>query len=68
MIAGIIKTVTISTLYMNSMWWPPNSSWAAYANHKLFVLASTLTAINFALAAVVGPKHVPLKWRPKVRP
>lgn len=54
------------TLYMNSMWWPPNGSTSGYVNHKLFILWSTLTAINFGMAAVVGPKHVPLKWHPKV--
>lgn len=54
------------TLFMNSMWWPPNDSMSGYINHKLFMLWSSLAGITFVLAACVGPKHVPLKWRPKV--
>lgn len=65
-IPGIIKTITIMTLYMNSMWWPPNDSWSGYINHKLFMSWSLLTLLNFIMAAMVGPKHLPLNWRPKV--
>lgn len=29
---GIIKWVSLATVYSNTMWWPPESGWGGLAN------------------------------------
>lgn len=65
-ISGIIKCVTLTTLYMNSMWWPPNESFAAFAHQALFLLLSTLATFNYIMATLTGPGLLPKQWQPKV--
>lgn len=64
--AGIIKCITLTTLYMNSMWWPPNESFAGFAHQALFLLLSTLATFNYVMATLTGPGLMPKQWRPKV--
>lgn len=54
------------TLYMNSMWWPPQRSLGGFINQTIFLILSALTVFNFVMASLVGPGQLPLKWRPKV--
>lgn len=54
------------TLYMNSMWWPPNRSLAAFINQTIFLMLSALTIFNFIMASLCGPRFLPLGWKPKV--
>ncbi|CRK86982.1 CLUMA_CG000795, isoform A [Clunio marinus] len=61
----IIKSITIQTLYLNSMWWPPHRSFAAFLNQIIFIVLSALTAFNFVMAAVLGPSYLPFGWKPK---
>lgn len=63
---GIIKSITVMTLYMNSMWWPPQSTLGAFLNQAIFLMLSALTVVNFVMASIVGPGTLPLQWRPKV--
>lgn len=64
--AAIIKSITIMTLYMNSMWWPPQATFGGFINQTIFLISSALTLVNFAMASVIGPGHLPFGWRPKV--
>jgi hypothetical protein len=61
----IIKSITLQTLYLNSMWFPPNSSLLAFLNQAIFIILSGLTAFNFVMAAVLGPSYLPYGWKPK---
>lgn len=54
------------TLYMNSMWWPPNRSLPAFINQTIFLMLSALTIFNFIMASLSGPRFLPLGWKPKV--
>lgn len=63
---GIIKCVTLTTLYMNSMWWPPYRSMAGMIHQAIFLILSALSAFNYAMATTTGPGFLPLKWEPKV--
>lgn len=51
---------------MNSMWWPPNESFAAFAHQALFLLLSTLATFNYVMATLTGPGLMPKQWQPKV--
>ncbi|XP_068153279.1 palmitoyltransferase ZDHHC6 [Drosophila tropicalis] len=62
---SIIKCITLTTLYMNSMWWPPNESFAAFAHQGLFLMLSTLATFNYVMATVTGPGLLPKQWHPK---
>ena len=64
-ITVIIKSITIQTLYLNSMWLPPHSSPLAFLNQMLFIVFSAMTAFNFVMAAVLGPSYLPYGWKPK---
>ncbi|XP_037045727.1 palmitoyltransferase ZDHHC6 [Bradysia coprophila] len=61
---GIIKCITVTTLYMNSMWWPPNTL-GGFLNQNLFLILSALASINYVMALVLGPSFLPPKWRPE---
>ncbi|CAO1419349.1 unnamed protein product, partial [Diamesa hyperborea] len=60
----IIKSITIQTLYLNSMWYPPQSSIGGFINQTIFIVLSALTAFNFFMAAIVGPGWIPYGWKP----
>lgn len=62
---SIIKCITLTTLYMNSMWWPPNKSFAGFAHQALFLLLSTLATFNYVMATLTGPGLMPKQWHPK---
>lgn len=64
-ISGIIKCITVTTLYMNSMWWPPNTL-GGFLNQNLFLILSALASINYVMALVLGPSFLPFKWKPEV--
>lgn len=64
-VSVIIKSITIQTLYLNSMWFPPHSSFLAFLHQAIFIVLSALTAFNFVMAAVLGPSYLPLGWKPK---
>lgn len=66
-ISVIIKSITIQTLYLNSMWYPPQSSIGGFINQTIFIVLSALTAFNFFMAAIVGPGWIPYGWKPNVR-
>uniref|UniRef100_A0A1I8Q4F4 Palmitoyltransferase n=1 Tax=Stomoxys calcitrans TaxID=35570 RepID=A0A1I8Q4F4_STOCA len=61
----IIKCITLTTLYMNSMWWPPNFSLGGFLNQAVFLMLSSLATFNFVMATLTGPGLLPLKWKPK---
>ncbi|XP_058063231.1 palmitoyltransferase ZDHHC6 [Anopheles bellator] len=62
---GIIKSITIMTLYMNSMWWPANRSLTGFFNQTLFIVLSASTGFNFVMASLIGPGFLSLRWRPQ---
>uniref|UniRef100_A0A182QUP0 Palmitoyltransferase n=1 Tax=Anopheles farauti TaxID=69004 RepID=A0A182QUP0_9DIPT len=62
---GIIKSITIMTVYMNGMWWPSHSSFAAFLNQACFLALSASTGFYFVMASATGPGFLPLKWKPK---
>lgn len=64
--AGIIKCVTLTTLYINSMWWPPNQSLGGMIHQTVFLILSALSAFNYVMGTICGPGFLPLKWEPKV--
>lgn len=65
-LAGIIKCVTLTTLYINSMWWPPNLSVGGMIHQTVFLVLSALSAFNYVMGTICGPGFLPLKWEPKV--
>ncbi|XP_058444536.1 palmitoyltransferase ZDHHC6 [Malaya genurostris] len=62
---SIIKSITFMTLYMNTMWWPPNRSIGGFINQTIFLMLSASTGFNFVMASLTGPKFLPLRWHPK---
>ncbi|XP_055325007.1 palmitoyltransferase ZDHHC6 [Sitodiplosis mosellana] len=62
---GIIKCVTLTTLYINSMWWPPNRSVGGMIHQMVFLILSALSAFNYVMGTICGPGFLPLKWEPK---
>lgn len=65
-IAAIIKSITLMTLYMNSMLWPPHLTLGGFLNQSLFLFLSAMTLLNFIMAILQGPSYVPFGWKPKV--
>uniref|UniRef100_A0A1B0BKZ0 Palmitoyltransferase n=1 Tax=Glossina palpalis gambiensis TaxID=67801 RepID=A0A1B0BKZ0_9MUSC len=62
---SIIKCITLTTLYMNSMWWPPNLSIFAFLNQALFLMLSSAATFNYVMATVIGPGTLPKQWQPQ---
>lgn len=62
---GIIKCVTLMTLYMNSMWWPPNLTLGGFLNQSVFLLLSSFATFNYIMATITGPGYLQLGWKPK---
>ncbi len=57
--------VTLSTVYCDTMWWPPESSFGGLANIIGFMALSCLTLFHYVTAIFDGPGYVPKGWRPK---
>ena len=51
----IINCITLTTLYITSMWLPATDSILAIFNHLIFVMLVGLTMYNFFCAACLGP-------------
>jgi len=61
---GIIKWVTLATLYCTSMLWPPAQSAWGLMFTSLFSCFSSLTLYHFTSALSQGPGFLPLNWAP----
>jgi len=61
---GIIKWVTLATLYCTSMLWPPSESLFGLVYTLLFSCLSSLTFYHFLSALSIGPGYLPPNWRP----
>ncbi|KAI8123109.1 Palmitoyltransferase ZDHHC6 [Lucilia cuprina] len=62
---GIIKCITLTTLYMNSMWWPPNKSFGGFLNQAIFLMLSSVATFNYIMATLTGPGILPKNWKPQ---
>jgi len=62
---GIIKWVSLATVYSNTMWWPPESGWGGLINMFTFLLFSGLTTFHFFSAMCDGPGYLPKGWQPE---
>jgi palmitoyltransferase ZDHHC6 len=47
------------------MWYPPHTSPLAFLNQLVFIILSTMTLLNFVMAAVLGPGYLKFGWKPK---
>lgn len=65
-LSGIIACVTLTTLYVNSMWWPSSTSITAVLHETLFLILSSISAYSYVMATVCGPGFLPLEWKPAV--
>lgn len=63
---GIIKCITLTTLYVNSMWWPSSTSIAAVLHETVFLIFSSLSAFSYMMSIMCGPGFLPLDWKPAV--
>ena len=61
---GIVKWVTISTLYCASMLWPPAQSVWGLMFSLMFSCLSSLTLYHFTCALSHGPGFLPPHWSP----
>lgn len=61
----IIKWVSLTTVYCNTMWWPPADTPGGLINMLLFLGFSCLTTFHFMCAMCDGPGYLPLGWTPK---
>jgi len=69
---GIIKWVSLSTVYSCTMWWPPfdfagggGGGWGGLVNLMAFLTFSSLTTFHFFCAMCDGPGYLPKHWAPK---
>lgn len=62
---GIVKWISLATVYSNTMWWPLESGWGAVVNMFVFLTFSSLTSFHFFCAMCDGPGYLPLKWKPE---
>ena len=62
--AGIIKWVSLATVYSNTMYWPPMSGIGGIINMISFLVFSSLTTFHFFCAMCDGPGYLPLQWTP----
>ena len=65
-LTGIIKWVSLATVYSNTMWWPPESGWGGLINMFTFLLFSGLTTFHFFSAMCDGPGYLPKGWQPVI--
>jgi len=61
---GIIKWVSLVSLYCNSMLWPPSESVWGLLYTLIFSCLSSLTFYHFFSALCIGPGYLPPNWRP----
>ncbi|XP_043271445.1 palmitoyltransferase ZDHHC6 [Venturia canescens] len=62
---GIIKTITLMTIYCSGQWWSPYESPLAAANFLLFFSLSGSTTYHFMCAIIKGPGFLDRGWRPE---
>merc|ERR1712111_21611 len=62
---GIIKWVSLATVYSNTMYWPPMSGMGGIVNMISFLVFSSLTTFHFFCAMCDGPGYLPLQWTPE---
>lgn len=63
-IAGIIKMITLMTMYCSRQCWAPQESLSATAAFFLFFCLSGSTLFHFITAIFEGPGYLALKWMP----
>jgi len=61
---GIIKWVSLATVYSNTMYWPVSAGWGGIVNMLSFLFFSSLTTFHFFCAMCDGPGYLPLEWKP----
>eukprot|EP00092_Neocalanus_flemingeri_P024016 GFUD01026050.1.p1 GENE.GFUD01026050.1~~GFUD01026050.1.p1 ORF type:complete len:392 (-),score=118.92 GFUD01026050.1:316-1491(-) len=61
---GIIKWVTLITLYCNTMLWPPAESLYGLVFTATFLGFSSLTLFHFFCSLSTGPGFLPAGWTP----
>lgn len=61
---GIIKWVSLTTVYCSSMWWPPADSIGGLAYLMAFLFFAGLTMFHFLSAMCDGPGYLPHGWNP----
>jgi len=61
---GIIKWVSLATVYCSTMWWPPAGSVGGLAFLSSFLFFAGMTMFHFLSAMVDGPGYLPLGWKP----
>lgn len=62
-IAGIIKCVTLTTMYINGMWWPPNRSVGGMIHQTIFLILSALAAFNYGIViAIANKRYINAVW------
>ena len=62
---GNIVWVALATVFSNTMWWPPMSTWGGMANMIGFLAFSCLTTFHFFCAMCDGPGYLPFNWHPE---
>lgn len=60
----VISMITISTIYLHLMWWPPENSYCSMIAMAIFLGWNYLCITNLLSAATTGPGYVPLEWKP----
>lgn len=50
---------------MNSMWWPAHLTISGFIHQTVFLCLSALTAFNFVMGSLCGPRYLALGWRPR---
>jgi len=61
---GIIKWVSLVTVYCSAMLWPPLESLGGLVFMLTFLCCSGLTTFHFMCAMCDGPGYLPLGWSP----
>ena len=59
---GIIKCITLTTLYTTSMWLPSTFGLIGFVNHLIYLILIGITLYNFFCATCIGPGVVPNNW------
>ncbi|EEB13059.1 zinc finger protein DHHC domain containing protein, putative [Pediculus humanus corporis] len=60
----IIKIVSLTTVYCNAQWWPPQHSIGGLLNATTFLFLCVLVISNFLSTVFNGPGFLPKEWKP----
>lgn len=63
-VLGIIKLITLSTVHLLGMWWPPQGSVGGAIHATIFMILAGTTLYYFLQSLLEGPGYVPLGWKP----